>query len=108
MILDQILAIERIQKDVTNSRKESYVSNLALQAVKCQIQPASPEDTAIADGVFGQTFMCYTTESGIKQGDKVTVSGTGEVYRVKGIEDWSMDPMPHYEMTIVMFEEEDV
>ncbi|MHA1842388.1 MAG: hypothetical protein ACTSYW_10480 [Candidatus Heimdallarchaeota archaeon] len=109
MILDSIISIDRLTKDEDNPDKESYQPNAALQAVKCNIQPASPEQTAIANGIFGQTYACFTTESGIKVGDKVTVSGTGEVMRVKGIQDWSQsEGIPHFELTLARFEEEEV
>jgi hypothetical protein len=109
MILDTVISIQRLTKDLIDADKEKYESNLALSSVKCQIQPASPEETAIASGVFAQTFICFTTESGIRPGDKVTVSGTSEVFRVRGIEDWSMpDVSPHYELTMVRFEEEEI
>lgn len=107
MILDRLISIARLTKDSDNAQKESYVSNAALQAVRCQIQPASPEDTAIAEGVYGQTYLGFTSISGILSGDKVTVSGTGEVFRVKGVEDWSYpDLSPHFEFTLVRWEEE--
>lgn len=109
IITDNIISIKRLQKDATDSNKESYQINEALSSVKCQIQPAGAEDTAISDGVYGQTFICFTTQSGIKTGDHVTCSGTGETYRVRGIEDWSqIDIEPHYEITLVMLEEEDI
>lgn len=107
VITDQIVGISRFQKDANNSNKESYVPNLALQAVACQIQPASPTDTAIAAGIFGQTFLMFTTQSGIFPGDRVTISGTGQVMRVRGIEDWSfIEQDPHYEITLIRFEED--
>jgi len=109
VITDTIVAISRLKQDVGDADKEQYQPNAALQAVKCQIQPATPEETAIAEGIFGQTFTMYTTESGILPGDKVTVSGTGEVYRVRGRTDWSKpDLIPHYEITLVRFEEDEV
>jgi hypothetical protein len=110
MILDSIISIDRLTRDEDNPDKESYQPDAALQAVKCHIQPATPEQTAIADGVFGQTYLCFTTASGIKVGDKVTISGTGETFRVKGIEDWSNPPtgLEHYELTLVKFEEEEL
>ena len=108
MILDSVISIHRLTKDIDNTDKEQYQVNQALMAVRCNIQPASPEQTAIAEGVFGQTYICFTTESGVLTGDKITVSGTGELMRVRGIEDWSMDPMPHYEITLVRMEEEEV
>lgn len=108
IIVDNVINIKRLTRDVNNANKESYQDNLALQGIKCQIQPAGAEDTAISDGVFAQTFICFTTTSGIRSGDHVTASGTGQTYRVKGIEDWSqIDLEPHYEIVLVSMEEED-
>ncbi len=108
IIVDSVAAIQRLTRDSDNVDKESYVTNAALQAIKCNIQPASPAETAIAEGIFGQTYIMFTTESGVFVGDKVTVSGTAEIFRVKGIEDWSADPLPHYEAVLVRWEEEKV
>ena len=109
LLLDHIISIKRLTKDSDNADKESYVDNLALGAVKCQIQPATPEETAVAEGVFGQTYVCFTTQSGIYSGDFVTVSGNQEKYKVKGVEDWSqIQGIEHYEITLVKFEEEEM
>lgn len=109
IILDAIVAISRLTQDATNTKKESYAPNLALSAVKCQIQPATPEETAVAEGVFGQTYIMFTTYSGIFSGDKVTVSGTGEAFRVRGVENWAqIEGAPHYEVTLVRMLEEEV
>jgi hypothetical protein len=108
VITDKYINIKRLTKDLDNSDKESYQDNLALQSIACQIQPAGAEDVAISDGVYGQTFICFTTASGIRTGDHVTVSGTGELFRVRGIENWSeIDIIPHFEITLVSMEEED-
>jgi len=107
MIYDHTIAIRRLIADSDNLNKESYQLNAALQAVRCQIQPASPEDTIIANGVFGQTHICFTTNSGILSGDHITVSGTGQQFRVRGVEDWSqIEGAPHFELTLIRFEEE--
>ena len=107
LILDTIVSVKRLTRDSDNSNKESYQPNLALQCVKCQLQPASAEDTAISGGVFGQTWIGFTTESGVLSGDHLTVSGTGKAYRVKGIQDWQLpDLSPHIEWTLVTMEEE--
>lgn len=108
MILDNIISISRLVRDIDNQDKEQYAPNLALQNIKCQIQPASPEQTAISDGVFAQTYLGFTTESGFLTGDRVTVSGTGEKMVIRGIENWTMpDVAPHYELTLVRMEEEE-
>jgi hypothetical protein len=109
LILDSVVAISRLQKDLDNSSKESFVQNAALQDVKCQIQPATPEETAVANGVFGQTFLMFTSVSGIFPGDYITVSGTGEGYRVRGVENWAgIEGIPHYEITLLRLEEDEV
>lgn len=106
VITDAVVAIQRLTKDSDDTDKEQYQVNEALKSVKCQIQPAAREDTEIVDGVFAQTNIMFTSYSGLQVGDKVTVSGTGQVYKISGIEDWSMDPMPHYEIKLLNFEEE--
>lgn len=109
LIYDQIVAVSRLIKDADNTSKEQFQANMALQHVKCQIQPATPEQTAISNGVFGQTYTMFTTTSGIFAGDKITVSGTGEILRVRGVEDWSqISGIPHYEVTLVKLEDEEV
>jgi len=108
VITDAIISIKRIIKDTDNSAKEQNQINLALAAVKIQIQPASPAETAIAGAEMGQAYIAFTTESGLMVSDHVTVSGTGEIYKVRGIEDWSMDPAPHFELTLIKFDEDNV
>lgn len=108
MFFDSVVSIERLKRDSDNSNKESYVANQALQTVKINIQPASAEESIMVDGVFVQTYTGFTTNSGLKVGDKITVSGTATKFRVKGISDWSLpDLIPHYEYILVRFEEED-
>ena len=107
LIIDTIISVSRLSVDADNSNKESYQPNLALQCVKCQLQPAGAEDTAIAQGVFGQTYIGFTTNSGVLAGDHVTVSGTSKKYRVRGVQDWSLpDLIPHYEWTLINMEED--
>jgi hypothetical protein len=101
---DRLVAIRRLKTDADNTKKESYVLNLALQSVVMNIQPASAEDTVLIDGVFAKTYRAFTTESGIKTGDHLTVSGTGNQYVVKGVQDWDFDPIPHYECLLVDME----
>lgn len=109
LILDSIVSLSRLAKDADNSSKESFVVNQALSSIKCQIQPATPEETAIAQGVFGQTYIMFTTTSGIFPTDVITVSGTGEVFRVKGVENWAgIEGIPHYEITLARMLEEEV
>lgn len=109
LIQDRIVAISRLQVDADNANKEQYVVNEALSFIAVNIQPATAQDTAIAQGVYGQTYTMFTTESGILSGDKVTVSGTGQIFIVRGVEDWSYpDLAPHYEITLVEMEENEL
>lgn len=100
-ILDSIVAVSRINPDSDNTSKESYVIDLSLQAVKMNIQPASPEDTVLIEGVFAKTWRAFTTYSGVLTGDLITISGTGNKMVVKGVQDWSSEPIPHYELLLV-------
>lgn len=100
-ILDRVVSVEKLIKDSDNANKESFTIDLGLQAVKMNIQPASAEDTVLVDGVFAKTSTGFTTHSGISQGDRVTVSGTGTKYVVKGVEDWNFDPIPHFRLLLI-------
>lgn len=106
VITDAIVSIKRLTKDTDNTSKEQHRANAALAAVKVQLQPATPAETAIAGGPVGQTYIAFTTESGLMVSDHVTVSGTGEILKIKGIEDWSMDPAPHFELTLIKYDED--
>lgn len=99
MILDKTVSVKRLTQDSGNANKESYVANAALVGVPIHIQPASPEDTVLAEGVFAQTYRAFTTHSGILNGDHLTDS-EGKSYVVKGVENWNFPPLPHFEMTL--------
>lgn len=102
LILDRVIDISRLKTDTGNSNKESYQSYSPLQNIACNIQPAAAEDTVIADGVFGQTFICFTTVSGILEGDKAIDQETGEVFIVKGKSNWMTPSLaPHAEYLLV-------
>ena len=100
MILDRTVAVKRLQVYVSDADNDGYSNIAGLQDVKINIQPASPEQTAIADGVFGQTYRGYLTQSGILDGDHLTVSGNWDTYKVVGVENWNFPPLPHFELTL--------
>ena len=110
MILDRVVAISRFTQDSDDADKEQYqVGEGIFIGVPMNIQPASPDETVMVDGAYGKTFSAYTTQSGIKIGDRVTVSGTGQQLRVRGVGDWSNpDLIPYYEYTLVEFEEDTI
>lgn len=105
MFFDRVANIWRLQTDSDNTSKEAYVAYAPLQDVAINIQPSSPEDTVVAGGVFGQSYIAFTTYSGILEGDKVVVEQTGEVLMVKGKTNWmSPDGIPHIELLLTEFE----
>jgi len=101
LILDRVINVKRLDPDSDNTRKESYVSYAPLQDIACNIQPASTEDTVIAQGTYGQAYVCFTTASGILEGDRVVVEVTNEEYVVRGKTNW-MSPglSPHIELLL--------
>ena len=53
------------------------------------------------DGVFGKTFDMFTSSSGVVEGMKVTVSGTGQEYFVRGRQVHENGILPdHYELVL--------
>ncbi len=109
MILDLMVSVSHLTKDSDNANKEQFVLDTGLWSIPINIQSAGAEETAISEGVFGRTYTAFTTQSGIHIGDLLTVSGTGQLLRVKGMEDWtSPDLVPHYEYILVEPEENEV
>lgn len=104
MFLDTTVAVQKLQLDISDTDKEQYKADLGLTAVPAHIQPADAEYTVIAEGVFGKTYRMFTTNSGVLDTDKITDNTNSRSYVVRGREDWSMQPLPHYEFTLVEFE----
>jgi ABC-type uncharacterized transport system auxiliary subunit len=105
LILDRVTDVYRLETDSDNSNKESYVQYTPLNNTAINWQPAQPEDTVVAGGVFGQAYVAFTTASGILEGDKLVIQNTGEVFIVKGKQNWqSPDLIPHTELLLTEFE----
>lgn len=100
MYLDKTVSIERLMPTSGDSDKESYSAVGNYHAVKMNIQPASAELTAITEGAYGQTFQAFVTVSGLRIGDRVTVSGNGDKYIIKGINNHIWGPIPHLEVIL--------
>ncbi len=108
LILDRSCDVWRLSLDSGSTTKESYVQYTPLNNTPLNWQPASSEDTIVAGGVFGQTYVGYTTASGILPGDKLVMQVTGEVMIVRGKENWSSpDLSPHTELLLVDMETEE-
>ena len=99
MYINKRAQLARLSQEVSDNDKESYAD---LVTIEINIQPASGEVTALVDGKFGKTYTAFVTTSGIAVGDRITVSGTGDIFIVKGRKDWNYGPIPHLEL--VLFE----
>lgn len=100
LYLDKVVSIDRLSPTDADSDKEQYRAVGNYHGVRMNIQPATAELTAVSDGVYGQTYQAFVTVSGIKIGDRVTVSGSGDKFIVKGISDHNWGPIPHLEIVL--------
>lgn len=105
LILDRVVNVARLTQDSNNTSKESYQNHTPLQGISINVQPANNEDVVVANGVFGQTYIGFTTYSGILSGDRLTDTTTSEAFMVKGKTNW-MTPtlIPHIELLLVKWE----
>jgi len=107
-ITTHIASFSRLNPDVSDTDKEAYVDISGLEAVSVNVQPASPEPSELATGVFDKRHIMFAsvTLSGIREGYRTTISGLydGEYNRVMtiiGVEDWSKGPGPnHFQFTL--------
>lgn len=105
MILDRVVSVKKLTATPGDADKETWETLSGAEGIKMNIQPASAELTAISDGQYGKTFRYFTTYSGLKIGQRITVSGTSDTYDVKGVEDWNTPPLPHFEGVLFKREE---
>lgn len=113
LILDRICNISHLTPDIDDINKEQYQVDIGLTAIPINVQPASAEDTILSDGTFAQAWVAYVTQSGIRSGDLLTISGAMSGYPerpmiVKGVTDWDMLDIPHYELLLTEFLEDGV
>lgn len=108
MYFDKKGSITREQPLEADPDKEEYQSVAGLENIELNIQPANAESTALSEGVFGKTYTAYTTHSGIKDGDRLTVSGTfidgltqNKTLDIRAVGNWNFPPLPHFEITCV-------
>lgn len=100
MIFDKKASVEKHTPDAGDSDQEQYAAVDGLGNIDINIQPASAELIAITAGAVGLTFEAFVSVSGIFVGDRITVSGTGDQYIVKGVRDWFFAPIPHLELIL--------
>lgn len=90
------LSEDSVQSDIQNYGR-------IVQGFKINIQPAGLEYAVTQpDGAIGKTYRGFTSQSGIRNGMLVVVSGTTTVsgmrYEVTGVEDFNGPLGRHYEL----------
>ena len=98
MLFTSQCSVARLSPTSDNNDKESYAT--VIPSIRINIQPATAELVAVAEGVFGQTYQAFVTHSGIQVGDRLTASGSNIKYIVKGVSDWNYGPLPHLELIL--------
>lgn len=93
-------SVEHLTPDVGNDNKEGYVADNALSNIPGNIQPSTAEMVALYGGAYGKVYTLYTTYSGVLEGDRLTVSGTGVKYIVKGKQNYDYLPLYYNECVL--------
>ncbi len=106
MYFDKKAAVSRFTPNQGDTDKEQYASVDGLGNIDINVQPASAELIAITDGAVGLTFEAFTSISGIKVGGRITISGSGGKFIVKGVREWFFAPIPHLEIILFKGDEE--
>ena len=107
MFFDRTAFVSTLQVNNPVSDQETFVTYSGFRmfgvqsaAIKVNIQPASPELTAMSEGDMFKTYKAFTTASGVIEGMTLTISGTSELYRVRGREAFAYGSGQHYELTL--------
>lgn len=100
MLLDKTAYVSTLQLNTPITDQETFVQQANFIA-KVNVQPASPELTAMSEGEMFKTYKAFTSNSGVVEGMLLTMSGTGEMYRVRGREAYGYGLGQHYELTLV-------
>lgn len=108
MLEDKTVIVSKITSDGSGTDKETYTTysgflfnGVRSAAARMNIQPASAELTVMSDGEIFKTFKAFTTNSGIVEGMRVTVSGTTDQYTIKGRERFDYAVGIHYELVLI-------
>lgn len=71
---------------------------------KVNVQPSSGQTALLVDGQYGKTFTGFTTYSGLRVNDAITISGTttisGGRFKVKAVLPYNYGPLQHYEFVV--------
>lgn len=102
MILDKTASLFRLKAHPSDSDVEYWQQELV--SFRINVQPESAEYQALTGDTFGRTSRGFLTQSGIRINDKIVISGSlsysGMEYVVKGVSDWNMPPLPHFEIRL--------
>lgn len=105
LYLDKTASIQRLTTQAGNVNKGEFTAVSGMEAIDVNVQPSNPETVALVNGIYGKTYDVFTTASGIKEGDKLTVSGTfvdnltqNKALRVSSVANWYFGPLPHFEL----------
>lgn len=108
MFLDRTVIVSKLNPDSGTNLKEGYTTfsgffefGVPSAGVRMNIQPASPELTAFSDGQMFKTYKAYTTNSGIVEDMRLTVSGTNDTFTVKGRERYDYAVGQHFELVLI-------
>ncbi len=94
--------VARLTADSDSTSHESFVAHPGFpDGIRINVQPASPEFTALHEGIQGKMFQGFTTASGVVEGFKLTMSGTGEEYIVRGRKPYFYGRGQHAELVLV-------
>lgn len=92
--------------------KEEYATVAGMQGFAVNVQPANAETVALVNGVFGKTYTIFTKTRGVRDGDRLTVSGswldgqsTNKQLQVMNVGNWDFGPLPHFEITCAEIEQ---
>lgn len=100
MLFDKLCTVEvRTASGVYNNfvwiPHAAYASGVWMN-----IQPMQTQFTNTGDGLYFKNYKAFTTASGIVEGYRLTVSGTGEQYIVNGRQRFDYIVAPHYELML--------
>ena len=80
----------KIYRNRRRSGTNRFSLSVTLTVAQADIQPASVERVAAAEGRYGQVWDAYVDRDvDIKEGDQVVDTSTGKRYSVKGVTDWA-------------------
>lgn len=107
MILDKVARVAILAPGSQGTDKEGYLTHsgflyggVRAAAVRVNIQPAGAELTALTEGQLYKTYKAFTRASGVVETMRLTVSGTNDIFIVRGREKYDYGVERHYELVL--------